>query len=117
MRDIDSKNKKERKRSKIMNKNFSVWLSQMLERRGWSQAELARRTGVSTATVSRLLSKTRHPSAIMCDRFGETLDIPYVTVYVNAGYMQRTDLRYQKNSQARVAEEMDEFIDGFVPSE
>lgn len=53
----------------------------------------------------------------MCDRFAETLDIPYVTVYVNAGYMQRTDLRYQKNSQARVAEEMDEFIDGFVPSE
>lgn len=42
-------------------KTFSAWLRRRLEERAWSQAEAARRIGVSTAVVSRWVNGQRVP--------------------------------------------------------
>lgn len=54
-------------------------LEENLERRGWSQTDLAERLGVSTAAVSRWLSGERTPSLEMAFRIEELLGIPAET--------------------------------------
>ena len=62
------------------------WIKQQLQRRDWTAADLARRTGVGTGRISEWMSGLRRPSpnscTILADAFGAEPD----DVLVIAGY-------------------------------
>lgn len=49
-----------------MEKDFSAWLMAELEKRGWTNSELARRAGVVPSTVSMILSNQKQPGLDFC---------------------------------------------------
>lgn len=58
-----------------MSDELKAWLIQELDRRGWSHNELARRSGMSQATVSSVLSGYRNAGADFCVKVAHTLDV------------------------------------------
>jgi transcriptional regulator with XRE-family HTH domain len=46
--------------------DFPDWILQELERRGWTQSELARRAEVTPATISMILSRQKNPGVDAC---------------------------------------------------
>jgi transcriptional regulator with XRE-family HTH domain len=62
------------------------WIKQQLQRRDWTAADLARRTGVGTGRISEWMSGHRRPNPASCivlaDAFGADPD----DVLVIAGY-------------------------------
>jgi transcriptional regulator with XRE-family HTH domain len=44
-----------------MQSSFSIWLVGEIQKRGWPQAEFARRAGISGASVSRVISGDSRP--------------------------------------------------------
>lgn len=67
--------------------NFSNWLRKELEKRDWSQADLARRSGVSTAQIARILSGERGIGAASLQSIAKALKIPSETIYRAAGLL------------------------------
>jgi transcriptional regulator with XRE-family HTH domain len=51
-------------------------LRRALKRAGWTQAELARRTGLDKTAVSRLVNGERGPSLKLAVKLEQLLDIP-----------------------------------------
>jgi transcriptional regulator with XRE-family HTH domain len=43
-----------------------TWVNEEIERRGWSYSELARRAGVSSATISHLVNERKGPGLEVC---------------------------------------------------
>ena len=72
---------------------FQDWLRAEIERKGWNQAELARRAGLSEAAVSRIMSKSKHsqirrqPGRGACQGIARALEVPVSVVYPAAGYL------------------------------
>lgn len=56
-------------------RDFKWWLLERLDERGWSQADLARRSGLSPAQVSRLASGVRQPGLDACLRLAQALGL------------------------------------------
>ena len=69
---------------------FSVWLQAELEHRGWDQAELARRSEVTPAQISRILSQTRRPGPDACLAIARALRVPPEEVFRRAGLLPPT---------------------------
>jgi transcriptional regulator with XRE-family HTH domain len=59
-----------------MTNELRAWISQEVDRRGWSYRELARRSGVSHTLVSRMLSGDMPPSADFCIKVAQALEEP-----------------------------------------
>ncbi len=55
--------------------NFAQNLRETLIRRGVSQSELSRRSGVTNAAISNILSGKMEPSLTMCEKLAAALDI------------------------------------------
>ncbi len=64
---------------------FPMWLQQEMDIRGWSQADLSRKAGITTSTVSNLLNEMRKPGDEICRALSRALGIPQVEVFVQAG--------------------------------
>jgi len=64
---------------------FASWLQNELETNGWDQAELARRSGISTTHVSRLINDQRDPGPDACNRIAKALKVPVMLVFREAG--------------------------------
>lgn len=73
----------------IMNsgQDFGRWLQHQLDRRGWRQAEFARRVSASTGTVSHWITGSRLPSPDSCDRIADAFHIDVETVLRQAGHL------------------------------
>lgn len=56
-----------------MSEALRAWLSGELERRKWSQRELARQAGVSQTFISQVLSGDAHPSVPFCHKIAAAL--------------------------------------------
>lgn len=56
-----------------MNDELKVWLTQELDRRKWSQRELARQADISQAFVNRVLSGDASPSVNFCNKVAQAL--------------------------------------------
>lgn len=56
-----------------MSEELRAWLSEELERRHWSQRELARRTGFNHSFVSKTLAGDRSPSKDFCLKVAQAL--------------------------------------------
>lgn len=65
--------------------DFCEWLSEEIHRRGWSQAELARRAEVTPAQISRVLSKVQQPGPDTCTGIAQALGISPEEVFRRAG--------------------------------
>ena len=60
---------------------FSEWLNEQMQREQWSQADLARMTGLAAATISKLLSsKSKRPNPDNCEKIAKALKISNQTV-------------------------------------
>lgn len=60
--------------------DFSDWLNAELRARDWKQADLVRRSGISSGLISQILSSQRRPGIDTIVAIAHALDIPEVVV-------------------------------------
>lgn len=73
----------------IVNTTFSEWLTEQMVVRDWTQADLARATGLSRGTVSNLLNNVRSPGSDVLRSIAKGLNLPPETVYRTAGLLPK----------------------------
>lgn len=74
-------------RSMTTSTTFGDWVLQELNSRGWDQAELARRSGISDAHISRVVTGGRKPGADAVQRIARALRLPAEEVFRRAGLL------------------------------
>lgn len=67
--------------------DFSSWLESELAARSWSQADLARRSKITTASISRIMTGDRKPGPDVCLAIAEAFKIPPESVFRAAGLL------------------------------
>ena len=67
--------------------NFTGWLQDELNRRGWDQAELARRADVAQSHLSRVMSQLRNPGPDFCRAIARAFRVPPEDVFRRAGLL------------------------------
>lgn len=67
--------------------DFAEWLQRELDKRGWDQSELARRSEMSTAQVSRVVSGGRDAGPEFCIAISRALRIPREDVFRARGWL------------------------------
>ena len=68
-------------------KEFSDWLRNEIRDRDWSQADLAEKSSVPGATISRIINDTRDPGPDVCNKFAKALNYPPEFVFRKAGIL------------------------------
>jgi len=63
------------------------WLRRELDKRGWSQNELARRAGLTSGSVSQVMTGLRRPGVEFCQGVARAFKISETVVFVEAGVM------------------------------
>lgn len=66
---------------------FPEWLERQLKVRGWTQAELIRRSGLSRGGMANILAGNRQPSPDSCIQIAKALSLPPETVLRIAGHI------------------------------
>jgi transcriptional regulator with XRE-family HTH domain len=66
---------------------FSGWLSLQLSEKNLSQAELARRSGITQSNISLVLNEKRNPGPDFCKKIARGLKMPPEKVYRAAGLL------------------------------
>ncbi|HEY3376163.1 MAG TPA: helix-turn-helix transcriptional regulator [Armatimonadota bacterium] len=69
--------------------DFADWLQAELRSRGWDQAELARRSRVTHAQISRLLAGDRRPGPTACRAIARAFHLPPDEVFRRAGLLPK----------------------------
>jgi transcriptional regulator with XRE-family HTH domain len=67
--------------------NFPDWLKSELDKRHWSQADLAYSAGISRAVVNKLLNRKTYPQPDTLQAIARALKVPVETVYRAAGLL------------------------------
>lgn len=67
--------------------DFKEWLKAELDVRGLTQADLARKTNLSTAAVSLVINGKRGVGEEFCQAVAKALNLPTETVYRAAGLL------------------------------
>ena len=70
--------------------SFKDWLAKQLKDQGWSQADLAKKAGISRGTVTNLLSGNRQPGPDACTAIAYAFKISPTTVFRKAGLLPPT---------------------------
>ena len=70
-----------------MNSSFSQWLIKNLNDRLWSQAELARRSGLSRTAISDVISGKANPGDVLCRAIAKAMQLPADDVFQIAGIL------------------------------
>ncbi|MBX3005979.1 MAG: helix-turn-helix transcriptional regulator [Anaerolineales bacterium] len=73
--------------SKMDKMSFSEWLSAEMQKRDWSQSDLARASGLRRATISNVLNRVRQPGTAVLHALARGLDLPLDLVYRKAGLL------------------------------
>ena len=71
--------------------DFADWLFKELINRDMTQAELVRLSGLSTALVSRILSRKRGVGSKACKSIARALDMPEEIIYRKAGLLSGSE--------------------------
>ena len=82
--------------------SFGDWLRQKIEKRGWDQSELARRTGLAHGQISRFISGSRHPGPNPCIAIADALGLSREEVFRARGWL----LSDQKEPQVKLSPEV-----------
>lgn len=67
---------------------FIDFIKDELSKRNWSHAELARRSGVSQAHISRFLRGDFKPGPDFCKSIAKVFDLPQERMFILAGILQ-----------------------------
>lgn len=67
--------------------DFSNWLLNKLREKGWNQAELATRAGVTRTAISDVISGRRNAGPDLCSSIARALDLPPEAVFRAAGLL------------------------------
>jgi len=67
--------------------DFGVWLQGQLDNRGWNQARLSRKSGISPAQIARVINNVRDPGHEFCRAIAKALDLPEELVFRQAGLL------------------------------
>ena len=67
--------------------NFPDWLQSEINKRHWSQADLAYSAGISRAVVNKLLNRKTYPQPDTLQAIARAFKIPVETVYRAAGLL------------------------------
>ena len=71
-------------------KKFSEWLRKEINDRNWTQAELAERSSVPNATISRIINNTRDPGPEIANKLAKALNYPPELLFRKAGLLPET---------------------------
>lgn len=85
----------------VIELDFPDWLQNELNRRGWDQAGLASRSGISSAQVSRLITGIRNPGTDTCTAIARALNLPPEVVFRKAGLLP-TESEYTSEEKEAV---------------
>lgn len=66
---------------------FIQWLLEELNQRGWSQADLARRSRITPTQISRILSGSRNPGTEALTAIAGALNVPAAMLFQLAGVL------------------------------
>jgi len=71
----------------LVNTALSTWLNAEMHSRGWSQSDLARKSGLHRAVISKILSESSKPTPETCQALAAALKIPPEQVFRAAGLL------------------------------
>jgi transcriptional regulator with XRE-family HTH domain len=66
---------------------FSEWLQTEMNKRGWSQSDLARAADLNRAVINKLLNGKSHPQPATLEAISRALKLPIETTYRAAGLL------------------------------
>lgn len=66
---------------------FSEWLQTEMNKRGWSQSDLARAADLNRAVINKLINGKSHPQPATLEAISRALKIPVETTYRAAGLL------------------------------
>ena len=66
---------------------FSEWLQAEIDKRGWSQSDLARYADLNRAVINKLLNGKSHPQPPTLEAISRALKIPIEITYRAAGLL------------------------------
>ena len=69
---------------------FSEWLQAEMDKRGWSQSDLARYADLNRAVINKLLNGKSHPQPPTLEAISRALRIPIEITYRAAGLLPST---------------------------
>jgi len=64
---------------------FSEWFRNELNKRDWSQADMARISDMKSSHISRLINGDRNPGKKTCRQIARAFKIPQQEVFIHAG--------------------------------
>jgi transcriptional regulator with XRE-family HTH domain len=83
----------------IVNNSFSSWIIDELNKRGLSQAELSRRSGISAGAISHVINGNRQPGIDFCEGIAKAFHLPVEQIFRLAGiFPQSQDDEYSKEA-------------------
>ncbi len=92
--------------------SFGDWLKKELDKRGWVQAELARRSGVPQGQISNIIRGIRQPGPEPCSAIGQALGVSREEIFQARGWLlngSETDLKLRLSPEiTQIAVRMDQ---------
>ena len=82
-----------------VNIQFSEWLVSVMEEKGWSKSEMARRAHISPAAISDILSGRRDPGLLVCQGIAKALKVPPEEVLRHAGLIPEGETEKEDRSR------------------
>jgi transcriptional regulator with XRE-family HTH domain len=76
--------------------NFEEWIDKELYKRGWSRREAARRAGVSSSMMNKVINKEANPGIGFYRGIAEAFGVSIVEVLIRAGEMKSEDLELEE---------------------
>jgi transcriptional regulator with XRE-family HTH domain len=67
--------------------DFSEWLQAEMNKRGWSQSDLARAADLNRAVINKLLNGKSHPQPTTLESISRALKVPIEIIYRAAGLL------------------------------
>ena len=91
--------------------DFAEWLIKELRNRGWTQADLARESGLTSGGIAHLVNRTRNPTAESCKVIARALRYPPEIVFRAAGLLP------PKPAADAIIEQAEHIINGYKSPE
>jgi len=79
---------------------LASWIEKKIKTRGWKPADLARRAGIPSSTLSRVLNETRNAGPDVCRRLARALNVPPEQILRQAGHLPPASPEIEQEEEA-----------------